>query len=178
MIKPNDCLFLIIDIQEKLVKMLKDSNVKENAVILSKACDILNVNTIITEQYPKGLGETVKEIKDSSSKAKYFEKTAFSALKSEEIFNAIKASGKKQIIICGIEAHICVLQTALDLLASGYEVYYVKNCSGSRNSYDIETAEELLKQEGVKVVTTEIVLFSLLESSKHPNFKEVQALIK
>ena len=177
-VNPNDCLFLIIDVQEKLVKMLGESEVSKNAVILSNTAGILNLPVIITEQYPKGLGSTISEIKNSLPQAVYKEKTCFSAFSEGGFPELIKETAKHQIILFGIETHICVLQTAFDLLENGYEVFVVKDASGSRTKENHETALERLRHNGAQIVTSEMVIFELLKSSKHPNFKEVQSLIK
>lgn len=174
-INKEDSLILIIDVQEKLVNMLEDPSVREHAIKISKAAEILSIPVVITEQYPKGLGSTIEEIKNSLSNAEYIEKTNFSALKDEEIKQFLSL---KQVIIFGIETHICVLQTAMDLLNEGYEVFVVQNACGSRDEANKQAALRRLIHAGAQIVTTEMVLFELLESSKHPNFKEVQALIK
>lgn len=174
-INNNNALVLIIDVQEKLVNMLNDENVKADAIKIAKAASILKIPTVITEQYPKGLGSTIAEIKDVLPNAKYFEKTHFSALKEDRFKELLT---KKQIILFGIETHICVLQTAFDLLNNGYEVFIVKNACGSRLKENKELALQRLRHAKAQIVTTEMVLFELLEGSKHPNFKEVQALIK
>lgn len=175
-VNPNNVLFLIIDIQEKLVKMLKDESIKEAAVKLAKTARIINIPVIITEQYPKGLGKTIEEIKNALPNAQYIEKTSFSAF--NEIKEALQKTDKKQVILFGIETHICVLQTAFDLINNGYEVFVVKNASGSRNEDDKNSALQRMRHSGCQTVTTEMVIFELLKTSKHPNFKEVQALIK
>ena len=172
-INADNCLFLMIDIQEKLVKMLYENETKTNCIKLAKTANILNIPTVITEQYPKGLGETVPEIKKILLNAQYIEKTSFSAC--EEIKHLLN---KKQIILFGIETHICVLQTAFDLINNGYEVFIVKCACGSRNQDNKITALERMHQAGMQIVTTEMVIFELLKSSKHPNFKEIQAIIK
>ncbi len=174
----NNSLFFIIDVQEKLVAMLNEDEVRNSSIKLAKIAKILNIPTIITEQYPKGLGSTIIEVKENLSQADFFEKTYFDALKDEKILNAIKSYNKKQIIIFGIETHICVLQTAFNLLNKNYEVFVVKNACGSRNSENKEIALKRMERAGAQIVTEEMVLFELLESSKHPNFKEVQNLIK
>lgn len=177
-INPNEAIVLIIDVQEKLVKMLQDETIGKNAVKIAKAAGILNVPTIITEQYPKGLGFTLEEIKTALPNAKYFEKTSFSALNEDGFKESIKAQNRKQIVIFGIETHICVLQTAFDLLNEGYDVYVVQNACGSRADSDKEAALRRLIHAGAQIVTVEMVLFELLKSSKNPDFKTVQALIK
>ena len=174
-IKIDEATMLIIDVQEKLVAMLNDERVKIDAIKLAKAASILNIPTIITEQYPKGLGSTIQEIKDSLPNAEYIEKTSFSAFKEDDVK---KLLSQRQVIIFGIETHICVLQTALDLINEGYEVFVVQNACGSRNEENKDAALRRLIHAGAQIVTTEMVLFELLEGSKHPNFKEVQALIK
>lgn len=174
----NNSLFFIIDVQDKLVAMLNEVEVKNSSIKLAKAAKILSIPTIVTEQYPKGLGSTIAEIKETLSEADFFEKTYFDALKDEKIFNAIKNYNKKQIIIFGIETHICVLQTVFNLLSKNYEVFVVKNACGSRNSENKKAALKRLERAGAQIVTEEMVLFELLESSKHPNFKEIQNLIK
>lgn len=176
MLDLSDTQVICIDIQEKLVNMLSEKTVSINAEKLIKASSILNIPVLITEQYPKGLGSTIKEIKEINN-FKTIEKTTFSALKTDEIKKEIKQN-LKNIILFGIETHICVYQTALDLKKENYEVYIVSDCCASRNTDNHKCSLELMKQEGIKITTLEIVLFELLKSSKHPDFKEIQSLIK
>lgn len=181
MLNQEYSLILMIDIQEKLVSMLGDKGkiLREKAIKFIKASKILNIKTIITEQYPKGLLETIPEIKEILDiDYKPFEKTSFSATLENDILNEIKSTGKKQIILFGIEAHICVLQTALSLKEMGYEVFVISDIIGSRSDFEKEAAIKLMNEKGILTLTLEIILFMLLKSSKHPNFKEVQALIK
>ena len=138
-----------------------------------EAANILNIDTVITEQYPKGLGSTIEPINAITS-FKTIEKTTFSALQTPEFNHKLN----KDIIIFGIETHICVYQTVMDLINNSHNVYVVADCSASRNDLNHNTALELMKQAGAKITTLEIVLFEYLKSSKHPNFKEIQALIK
>ena len=175
----EDCLIIAVDIQEKLVNMLNDGNqlVKEAQKVL-KAGDILNLPIIITEQYPKGLGDSVEEIKSSVKNAQYIEKNSFSIVNEDNILNLIKKYNKKQIIIFGIETHICVLQSAIDLLNNGFEVFVVRNASASRNINEHNAAIRRLIHFGAQIVTVEMVIFQLLKSSRHAKFKEIQNLIK
>lgn len=165
--------FLIIDVQDKLVKMLDDEEVSKNCVKLAKTFGILKLPVIITEQYPKGLGSTIEEIKENLPNAEYIEKTSFSAY--EEIKHLLT---KKQVVLFGIETHICVLQTAFDLLKNGYEVFIVQCACGSRTKENKDAALRRLIHGGAEIVTVETVIFELLRTSKHPNFKEIQAIIK
>lgn len=180
MLDIENSALVIIDIQEKLVMASKYGNdVSKNASKIAKAADILTIPTIVTEQYPVGLGETVPELKLALAKERFTcEKTSFSAMMEPEFAEKIHSLGKKQIVLCGIEIHICVLQTAADLIKDGFEVYVVKDACASRNKKEYKTGLELLKQYGAKIACTEIVLFEWLKTSKHPNFKEIQTLIK
>ena len=174
MLNINDTTIICIDLQEKLVNMLENSvEITKNCTKLMKSANLLNIDTIVSEQYPKGLGETIIQIKDITN-FKTFEKTTFSLLKTEDF----KHDFKKNIVIFGIETHICVYQTVLDLLEKGHNVYVVKDCCASRSKTNYKTSLELMKQFGAKITTLEIVLFELLKSSKHENFKEIQGLIK
>lgn len=179
MLNIDNSAVVIIDIQERLVNAVGKYSPVEKACKLAEAAKILNIPVIVTEQYPKGLGQTVEQLKNVlAADTCFVEKTGFSALLTPEFKDKLVASGKKQVVICGIEGHICVYQTICDLLADGYEVYFVKDCSASRNKYEFKTGVDLIKQCGAKVTCCEIVLFEWLKTSKHPDFKSVQALIK
>ncbi len=174
---------VVIDIQEKLVMAAKYGvETAENMAKLTKASSILSIPTIVTEQYPKGLGATLPTIALTFAPDTFVtEKSSFSAMLEpsfKEKIGELKANGVKQIIIGGIETHICVLQTALDLISEGFEVHVVKDACASRNKKEYKTGLELLKQYGAKITCLEIVLFEWLKTSKNPNFKEIQALIK
>jgi len=181
MLRTMDSLVLIVDIQEKLMAAL-NQGIKEQmakkAPKLARAARILGVNTLVTEQYPKGLGGTIESIKNELEEYHPLEKTAFCALMEEGYAERIKSLGKKQVILCGIEAHICVYQTAAKLLEEGYEVFIIKDLCASRNKVEFECAMDLLKSLGAKITCLEIVLFEWLKTAKNPNFKEIQALIK
>lgn len=183
MLNIDTCAFIMIDIQEKLVKAAHNGgDVAQNAVKLAKTANILGLKTIVTEQYPKGLGGTVSEVADSlPENAFVLEKTSFSALLEDSVLQKIKelkTEGITQIFICGIETHICLLQTVQDLIKEGFEVHVVKNASSSRSKDEHKTGLELMKKYGAYLTTVEVVLFELLKTSKHPQFKEIQNLIK
>ena len=180
MLKADESLLLIIDIQDKLVRACahSESIVKKSAII-GEAARILSIPAVVTEQYPQGLGETVEPLKSAlGNSAHYVEKTSFSALREDGFKEKLASLGKKQIILCGIETHICVYQTCAELLAEGYEVYVAKDVTSSRHEYEYNTGLGLMKSDGAKLTCVETVLFEWLGTSKHPNFKEVQKLIK
>lgn len=171
----ENSLVLIIDVQEKLLNAAFNKDlIAKKSTILSKAASILNIPVIITEQYPKGLGETISSIEGG----KRFEKITFSALDNEEVLEAIKNTGKKQIVIFGIETHICVNQTVSALRDLGYKVSVVKDACGSRSEEEHHAGLARMKENGAHIITAEIALFEWLKTAKHQNFKEVQSLIK
>lgn len=179
MLSEEDSLVLIIDIQDKLVSALNKSIIVENAVKIATAAKILNIPVLLTEQYPKGLGNTVEPLKNAVAEdSEYIEKTYFNALLEEGLLEKIKSYNKKQIVILGIETHICVYQTALALLEQGFEVYVVKDACASRNKYEFKQGIDAMQVEGARISCVEMILFEWLKGAKNPNFKEVQALIK
>lgn len=176
----DESVMLIIDIQEKLLNASFNRDlVKRKSVSLAKASKILSIPAFITEQYPKGLGETIPEIKEVlTNNAIFREKSSFSALSGTDLLSKLLETGKKQIIVFGIETHICVHQTIIDLLKNGFSVTVVADACGSRTAYEYMGGLENIKANGAKVKSTEMVLFELVKSSRHPDFKEIQALIK
>lgn len=176
MINPQNSIVLMVDMQEKLVKATEAEQEVLQAEKLIKTASILNIPTIVSEQYPKGLGYTLECLKNDNQKC--FEKTYFSVVKEDVFVETLRSYNKTQIILFGIEAHICVYQTAMDLLKEGYDVYLVKDACKSRKEFEFNTGIELMRQEGIKITCLETVLFELLQTSKNPHFKEIQSLIK
>lgn len=179
LLNKENSLLLIIDVQEKLVGMLNKSVVVSKVASLAKAASIMNIPTVVTQQYTKGLGETAELVKANlHAQTEYFEKTSFSALKEEGFKELLEKHNRKQIVICGIETHICVHQTAADLIKAGYDVYVAKDACASRNKYEFKQGIERMQENGAKISCLEIILFEWLKSSKDPAFKDIQALIK
>lgn len=175
----ENSLVLIIDIQDRLVAALNKDVIVENSVKVASAAKALNIPVILTEQYPKGLGHTVQRLTDVLPEgSEVVEKTYFNALLEDGMLDKIKSYGKKQIVIFGIETHICVHQTASALVEEGFEVYVIKDACASRNKYEFKQGIEAMVANGVKVSCVEIALFEWLKGAKNPKFKEVQALIK
>ena len=176
----NESLILIIDFQEKLINAVFDKEKTEKkAVTLAKTANILGIPTILTEQYPKGLGETIPSIKSAvGENSGYYEKTSFSALDNPLVSDAIHKYNKKQIVVFGIETHICVNQTVNALIKKGYDVTVVSDACASRSETEHLAGLQRTKDSGAHIITTEIALFEWLKSSTHPKFKEVQGLIK
>lgn len=175
----ENSLVLVIDIQDRLVAALNKDIVVENAVKTVSAAKILNIPVILTEQYPKGLGHTVQRLADVLPQgSEVVEKTYFNALLENGMLDKIKSYGRKQIVIFGIETHICVHQTASALVEAGFDVYVIKDACASRNKYEFKQGIDAMVANGVKVSCVEIALFEWLKGAKNPKFKEVQALIK
>ena len=182
LIEKNKSTLIIIDVQEKLVSVMpKPHTFIDNIIKLQKAAKVLGIKTVATEQYPEGLGKTIEKIMENFVKKKYpleygdnrlFPKTEFSSTKY--VFNEIQ----EHSIICGIEAHVCVLQTAINL-AKDKKVYVVQDAIASRNEKDYLTAlSRLDKHPNIQIVTCEMVLFEWLRTSDHPEFKNISQLIK
>jgi len=172
----EDCLLLVIDIQERLMPVIcNNEEVFRNANRLIKGMEILGVPVIVTEQYPNGLGSTCKEI-ELTDGLKVLEKITFSCFQNDNIKDSLH--GKKQIIICGVEAHICVLKTALDLLDEGYEVHLIADAISSRTLENKAIAVERMKQSGAFIASAEMILFQLLDKAGTDEFKLISKLIK
>lgn len=171
---------VVVDLQEAFRSAIPDFPlIAERTSIAVRGFQILDIPIIITEQYPKGLGSTVEEIRYSlPDDFEFIEKTAFSSCGARPFQEKLKATGVTHVVICGVETHICVNQTAHDLLTEAFEVHILTDCVGSRFSTDKETALRKMRMNGVIPSTVEMALFELLRDAKHEQFKEVQALIK
>ena len=179
MLEEKNTLILMIDFQEKLVKATSADSEAKSAGKAVNAGKILGLPVVISEQYPKGLGNTIPSINEFLDENDLkIEKGTFSLLREEGALEKIKSFGKKQVVLFGIETHICVLQTAIELLENGFEVFVLKNACKSRDEFEKTSALEYMQNKGIEVLTLENMLFQLLRTSKHPKFKEIQALIK
>ena len=176
----NSCL-MIVDIQEKLSVVMPEkviNRLKSNADVLLTAADRLNVPVIVTMQYPKGLGDVENFVKDKlNEKSKCFEKTSFSCLGAEGLPEHLEKLNKKQIIMIGLESHICVLQSAIELTEKGYDVFVVSDAIASRKLTSYETSLTRLEQANIWLLNTESVLFEWLRNASHPEFKSLSKLI-
>ena len=180
----KNTLFVCIDIQEKLLPLMahKDEVVK-NANLLLQVAEILGAQSLVSEQYPKGLGKTCEQIKIPQN-AKVLEKTSFGIFGDKDMREFIANSGCKTLIIFGIEAHICVLQSVMQAVDLGYECVLVADALSSRNAtheiYALDFFRSLQNgsSKSISVLPSESVVFALLKDSKHTNFKEISALIK
>lgn len=178
-IKRSESLALFIDDQVRLLPSIADSELLlKNTGILLEGLRILEVPFFITQQYTRGLGMSDPSVFLHAGTQEYLEKRTFSCWGEEAIRTKIQQSGCRQIILSGIETHICVQQTALDLLAQGYEVILAEDCVSSRKLTDKRTALNRMSREGVIITSYESLLFELMETSLHPRFKTISRLIK
>lgn len=170
---------IVVDVQGKLARIVHESEkLTSNLEKLIRGCQILSLPIIWLEQNPKGLGETIPELASLLKNQKPIEKFSFNAFENEEVKKAILESGKKQWLICGIEAHICVYQTALGLLETNFEVEIVADCISSRANGNIDLALQKLQSKGANLTSIEMCLYELVKNSKNENFKEILNLIK
>lgn len=176
----ENSLLVIVDVQGKLMNVMSNSEKCLAKVrLLANALTLMNVPVIVTEQYPKGLGATVDAVREVlGENTPFIEKSAFSCCGADEFNNKIIEADRKNIILCGVESHVCVLQTAVALLNKGYDVTLAADAASSRCENDKELALSYLRHKGVSVLSTESIIFALLKDSKHPAFKAVSALLK
>ena len=178
-IEAHRSLLLAIDLQERLTPAMSDlAPVLSNGRILLQAARETEVPVLATEQYPKGLGRTVEPVGELIEPADILEKVEFSAAANPAIKKRIGAIGRPDIVVFGIEAHVCVLQTVLDLRANGYRVAVVSDACTSRQPASAEAAYARAARSGADVVTTEMVCFEWLRRAGTPAFKAVSRLIK
>ena len=168
---------LVIDLQEKLVKVMPESEkVVDNTIRLIQAAHILEVAVMATEQYPRGLGPTVENI--AALIPHRSEKMTFSSCKHAEILEQLHGRGIKHVTLAGIETHVCVAQTALDLLRMGFDVTVPADAVTSRSRIDWEFGIRRMEQAGAVLTTTEAVIFEWIGTAESPRFKEISALVK
>lgn len=178
-LEKDNTVFLFIDVQDKLINsVFNKEQFMKNTKVLSEVAGIMGVETLATLQYPKGLGEMNAEVKAPIENVNTIAKTAFSAMLDEEFIKAIKATGKKQIVVLGIEAHVCVMFTARDLIDAGFEVYIPSDAVGSRSEFNYNNALHQLNEMGCVITNTESVMFDLNSVAGTETFKKVQSLIK
>ena len=170
---------VVVDLQEAFRAAISDFPlVASRAAMAVRGFQILNVPIIVTEQYPKGLGRTAEEILFSlPDDFEVIEKTTFSSC-IEPFIGKLNEYGAKQVVLCGLETHICVNQTAHDLLNNNFEVHLLTDAVASRYKEDRETALAKMFANGVVPATVEMSLFELMRDAKHEQFKEIQSLIK
>lgn len=170
---------LVIDIQEKILPVIYQSErVLENTIKLIKGFKTLNTPVYYTEQYPKGLGRTDKRIKEALGENEPIEKMSFSCRCAGNLFMELRDNGIDQIALCGIESHVCVMQTALDLIANGFQVHVAADAISSRREFDYRTAIDRMRANEIEITLTESILFEMLNVCGTEQFKTISKLVK
>ena len=170
----------VIDVQESFRPHIPDfSEIAVRVALVAHAARLLGVPVVVTEQYPKGLGRTAAEVRAVLPEdLEPIEKTAFSSCGARQFVSRLEAAGARQVMLCGIEAHVCVNQTAHDLLARGYQVHLLTDCVSSRSAQNRQVGLDKMQRSGALPSSTEMALFELLRDARHEQFKAIQKLIK
>jgi nicotinamidase-related amidase len=170
---------IIIDVQERIFPVIwENEKLTKNLSTLIQGLKIMNVPVFITEQYVKGLGPTIEPVAFLLPTHQRIEKMSFSCCDEPRFLEGLAVSGKENVIIAGIESHVCVLQTALDLKRNGYNPVVVEDCVSSRKENDKHFAIERMRQEGAVITTVESLLFELLRYSGTEQFRGISRLVK
>lgn len=176
----EDAALVIIDIQEAFRPVIGDfETVVQNTARMTQGASILNLPVVVTEQYPKGLGKTVAEIAGNlPEQTEIVEKTAFSSCGATGFMGKLNELNRKQVIVAGLEAHICVNQTVHDLLSQAFQVHLLTDCITARKSENKNIGLCKMKHSGALPSCVEMALFELMRDAKHEQFKAIQKLIK
>ncbi|MEE1163190.1 MAG: isochorismatase family protein [Lachnospiraceae bacterium] len=173
---------VIVDIQERLMPAMNErEEFEKRALMLIRGLRLLEVPMMITQEYTKGLGRSIPEVYEAAGTEEYFDKHAFCSTREPHILQKLeerKAEGRKTVIVCGTEAHVCVLQTCIGLKEAGFDPVLVVDAIASRRESDKQAALWRAMQEGILLTTTESLLFELTVDSNNPKFREISRLVK
>jgi len=179
MLDAERSVLLVVDVQEKLFRVaFKREKLVDNLQRLIKGIQVLEVPVLLTEQYPQGLGPTIKEITLLLTNIKPIPKTSFSCCGDGAFLKELEKLDRRQVLISGIESHVCVYQTAADLICSGYEVHVVSDAISSRTEENREIGLKMMGRLGVNLTSTEAVLFELLKVAGGDKFKAISQIVR
>ncbi|MFT5387967.1 MAG: nicotinamidase-related amidase [Candidatus Omnitrophota bacterium] len=179
MFDPDNCILLIIDIQGKLSELvLNSSAVIKNTAVLAQTANYLNIPIIYTEQVPEKIGATVNDVKKHLQEIDPITKRTFSCCGEQKFIKSLSELNRNNIIVVGMEAHVCVYQTVYDLISKNYIVKVVKDAVSSRNEDDYNIAMHHMDQCKAQMTTTEMILCELIKSADHERFKDIMAFLK
>lgn len=179
MLTPENTLLIVIDVQGNLARVVAESDAAIRAVAqLVEGVSLLEIPVLLTAQVPEKIGHTIPEIAELLPDQSDLPRVHFSIWQDASVQQAMRKIGRRQLLLCGFEAHICLYQSSLDLIAEGYEVYLAADAVSSRNPFNKTIALQELSNQGVHLTTVEMALFSLLRSAQHPAFKAISRLIK
>lgn len=175
----KNTLLFVVDVQERLLPAMHEATATaQSCHVLARAAGILRLPIIVTEQYPEKLGPTVADLNAACEEQQKFAKKQFSACTAEVMAALLRQSARRHILLCGIEAHVCVLQTALDLRDKNYEVFVARDAISSRTPANAQIGWDRMMAAGAIPTSTESALFELLQTADRPEFKAVHSLIK
>ncbi|MDP6543201.1 MAG: hydrolase [Phycisphaerae bacterium] len=178
MLEIDNTTLLVIDIQGKLASLMQDKErLYDNTARMLRAADVLGLDVICTEQYPDGLGATVDEVGEHLN-VQPIPKLTFSCCGEEAFPTTLKQTGCTQVLVAGIETHICVYQTVRDLLADGYEVYVLSDAVSSRTEANRQLGLDRMKDAGAVLTSVEMALFEMLKIAKGDQFKQIARIVK
>jgi len=179
MLNSQDCCLIVIDVQGKLAQLMHNTeSLFRNIQILIKAFKILELPIIWTQQVPEALGPTIASIAELLKDIKPLNKASFSCCGRHDFVDALQQNSRKQVILCGIETHICIYQTALDLYRQHYTVQVVADAVSSRTLQNKNVAMQKMQSVGIEMTTTEMALFEIVKTADHPKFKQIAKLVK
>lgn len=179
MLSKEQTVFVLVDVQGKLAKIVHESEaLLENLQNLIKGLKILEIPIVWLEQYPQGLGPTNERLTELLEGFKPIPKITFDACKNPTFIEAMKKTGRSQVLIAGIETHICVYQTAMGLKALGYEVQAVADAVSSRTLANKEIGLEKMKSAGIPLTSVEMAIYELMETGEGENFKQILKILK
>jgi len=178
-VRKENALIIAIDFQEAIMPaMAGRENLERKAEILLKGANVLNVPIVVSQQYTKGLGNTIPSLAEAIGEFDYIDKTSFSCLGNQRFKELLLQKQARDVIVTGIEAHVCVLQTVLDLIEMEYRVFLAADCVSSRSDEDKAYALRRMEQAGAVITTVESILFELVGDATHPDRKAISALVK
>lgn len=178
-IRRHESALIVVDVQERLVPAMdRPEALVRNATILVEAAKLLGVPILVSEQYPKGLGNTVPALAEALGDAPRFEKLSFSCGGCESFMGALDDLGRSQVVVCGIEAHVCMVQTVFDLVRRGLTVHVPHDATSSRDPANMQVALGRMRQGGAVVTATESVCFEWLGAAGTDEFKAIARLVK
>lgn len=170
---------LLIDVQERLFGHIENHEmIEKHLLVLLQGLQHLDIPIVCNQQYSKGLGETIESVRSLLGAPNVYEKRTFSCCQNPNVMEALKLLHVKSVLVAGVESHVCVLQSVLDLLDAGFDVMVCADAIGSRKEKDHEVALLRIRQEGARVGTVESIVFELMHSADHAQFKNISALVK
>jgi nicotinamidase-related amidase len=179
MLDASQCVLLVIDVQDKLFRVMHQrERLADDLGKLIRGIRVFGIPAIVTEQYPEGLGRTIPEISELLADVTPLSKLHFSCYREPSFTAALDALGRRQVIVCGIESHICVYQTTVDLIAAGYEVHVVADGVSSRTPENCAIGLDLVRRQGASVTSVEAVLFELLGIGSGDRFRAIRKIIQ